>query len=162
MKQFAVIFALALASVSAISVPQPGFPEGRIINGYEAAKGEAPYIVSLQTTSNSHFCAGSLLDEVTIVTAAHCLTYNQGQAVAGAHSRTDQENVQIRKFTNAQYVIHENYSGGPLVSQSSSRGAELIGIVSWGYTPCLSTTYPSVYTSVSSFLPWIDENRKAK
>jgi len=78
MKQFAVIFALALASVSAISVPQPGFPEGRIINGYEAAKGEAPYIVSLQTTSNSHFCAGSLLDEVTIVTAAHCLTYNQG------------------------------------------------------------------------------------
>ncbi|XP_043662760.1 lectizyme [Drosophila teissieri] len=271
MKQFAVIFALALASVSATSIPQPGFPSGRIINGYEAAKGEAPYIVSLQTTANSHFCAGTLLDEVTIMTAAHCLIYNQGQAVAGAHSRTDRENVQTRKFTSAQYVIHEKYSGGvgpndiglillnaedafdlnavardgsnpvgavslpsktfqgsadgylygwgydntgvlptnlqkldatiidynackaalpssnsladtnvcshtagkadgscngdsggPLVLKSSSGAVQQIGIVSWGYIPCLTTIYPSVYTSVSSFLPWIDENRKAK
>ncbi|EDV57217.1 lectizyme [Drosophila erecta] len=273
MTQFAVIFALALAvaSVSAFSVPQPGFPDGRIINGYEAEKGEAPYIVSLQTTTGSHFCAGTLIDEVTILTAAHCLTKNQGQAVGGINNRSDQKNGQIRKFTSAQYVIHEKYSGGvgpndiglillneedafdlnavardgsnpvaavslptklfqgtgdgylygwgyditgllpmnlqkldatvigykeckaalpsinslaetnvcshtpgkadgscngdsggPLVLKSSTGQVEQIGIVSWGYTPCASTTLPSVYTSVPSFLSWIDENRKAK
>ncbi|XP_017075303.2 lectizyme [Drosophila eugracilis] len=270
MRTFVVILALALAAASANLIPQPGFPDGRIINGYEATKGEAPYIVSLQSTSSSHFCAGSLIDNVTILTAAHCLTNKEGQAVCGAHDRTNQQDVQIRKFTNAQYVIHEKYgggvgpndiglillneedafdlnavsrdgsnpvaavglpsktfegtgdgclygwgrdnsgllptnlqkldanvigytecknalpvtssiaetnvcthtsgkadgacngdSGGPLVIKSEYVDT-IIGIVSWGYTPCASTTYPSVYTGVASFLPWIAENRKAK
>lgn len=47
-------------------------------------------------------------------------------------------------------------SGGPFVKYNEE-GVELIGIVSWGYTPCKYTTYPSIYTRVSSFIDWIDE-----
>ncbi|XP_016985636.1 lectizyme [Drosophila rhopaloa] len=266
MKQFVVLFALALATASANFIPQPGFPEGRIINGYEAEKGEAPFIVSLQSTSGSHFCGGSILRKDVVLTAAHCLTSKDGQVVAGAHSYKNKEDVQVRKFTNAQYVVHEKYSGGvgpndiglillkdnpfnlnavsrdgsnpvsavnlpsktfegtgegflygwgrdnsgslpenlqkldtnvigyseckaalpsnspvaqsnvcsytagkpdgacngdsggPLVTKSESGVVQQVGIVSWGYTPCATTTYPSVFTAVSEFKDWINEN----
>ncbi|XP_016956616.1 lectizyme [Drosophila biarmipes] len=268
MRQFVILFALALAAASASLIPQPGFPEGRIINGYEAEKGEAPYIVSLQTTSKSHFCAASLISSRCLLTAGHCLlSYTQGVAVAGAHSRLDQTSVQSRKFDSSQFVIHEDYSGGvgpndiglirlskedafdlnavardgsnpvgvvslpsktfegtgdgylygwgrdnsgslptnlqtlkvdiigytdcqaampvtakvaesnvctytagttdgacngdsggPLVKVTEN-GAELVGLVSWGFTPCATTSYPSVYTNTISFLSWIEQNR---
>ncbi|XP_054727815.1 lectizyme-like [Anastrepha obliqua] len=264
MKTF-IVFALAIATVSAANLDvalQPAFASGRIINGYEAQKGEAPYIVSLK--SISHFCAGSIIDENWVLTAAHCLIYDSFSVVAGLHSRNDESNVQIRKVTSkSQYVVHEDYgggvgpndvgliyipegfdlnalnrdgvasvgkvslpsgkyestgdgklfgwgrdnsgalpnvlqtldakiigyseckaalplfapikdvnicsynagttdgacngdSGGPLVINTDA-GVEQVGIVSWGYTPCAITKYPSVYTSVSAYQKWITE-----
>ncbi len=53
-------------------------------------------------------------------------------------------------------------SGGPLVwkdptfSADSDKGIRLIGLVSFGTKSCGTTTYPSVYTEVSSYLSWID------
>ncbi|TDG38399.1 hypothetical protein AWZ03_015179, partial [Drosophila navojoa] len=35
---------------------------------------------------------------------------------------------------------------------------QLVGTVSWGYTPCASTKYPSVYTDVASFRDWIQRH----
>ncbi|XP_037927306.1 lectizyme [Teleopsis dalmanni] len=266
MKLF-VILALAVATVSAASlesIVQPGFPSGRIINGYEAEKGEAPYIVSFKTTS--HFCAGSIIDEHWVLTAAHCLAYSSFSLVAGLHSRNNEADVQVRKVTSKNFIIHEKYgggvgpndigliyveeafnlnaltrdgsaavgkisvpsgqyeqsgrgklfgwgrdnsgalpnvlqtldadiigyneckaalpssapidpvnicsytagtadgacngdSGGPLVLYTKS-GPELAGIVSWGYTPCATTKNPSVYTGVTNFKLWINENIK--
>ncbi len=51
--------------------------ESRIIGGSEAEIGEFPYIVSLQRVAEngvdqSHFCAGSIYDEYTIITSAEC------------------------------------------------------------------------------------------
>lgn len=266
MRQFVVLLALALASSAAASlIGKPGFPEGRIINGKEAAPGEAPYIVSLQTTS--HFCAGILIDPFSILTAAHCLTQNSANAVVGAHGRSSKENIQTRTYTKAQTIVHEKYgggvgpydigliklsvpfdltavardgsnpvgvirlpsknfqgtspgvlygwgrdnsgalpeylqkleqdiidgemckkelpsnspvadsnvcsftpnaadgacngdSGGPLV-QYFGDVPELVGIVSWGYTPCDTTKLPSVYTKVSAYTDWIAENSRA-
>jgi prostatin (serine protease 8) len=43
-------------------------------------------------------------------------------------------------------------SGGPLVQDGA-----VIGIVSWGFTPCGSEGAPSVYTRVSSFVDFISE-----
>nr|DAA64585.1 TPA_exp: chymotrypsin 10 [Locusta migratoria] len=43
-------------------------------------------------------------------------------------------------------------SGGPLVQNS-----ELIGVVSWGITPCGSDGAPSVFTSVSAHLDFINQ-----
>ncbi|XP_037708067.1 lectizyme [Drosophila subpulchrella] len=267
MRQFVVLFALALASASANLIPQPGFPEGRIINGNEAQKGEAPYILSMQTTFKSHFCSGVLLSSTTALTAGHCiLSYPEGLLVAGAHSRLNEDSVQTRKFDSSQFVVHEEYSGGvgpndiglirlskedafdlnavardgsnpvgvvslppktfestgdgylygwgrdnsgslptnlqtlkvdiigytacqaampvtaqvdicnvctytagttdgacngdsggPLVKKTDNE-AYLIGIVSWGFTPCASTYYPSVYTNVIHYQEWIEEN----
>ncbi|XP_020812653.1 lectizyme [Drosophila serrata] len=265
MRQFVVLLALALASVASGNlIGKPGFPEGRIINGYEAQPGEAPYIVSLETSS--HFCAGSLIRSDIILTAAHCLTYKEATAVVGLFSRSSKENTQSRVYKQSQTIVHEKYgggvgpydiglikldkpfdlnvvardgsnpvgvislpslnynaagpgtlygwgrdnsgylpntlnkldlniieydqckaelpasapvaesnvcsftaktadgacngdSGGPLV-RNDGRGVEQVGIVSWGYTPCATTQYPSVYTRISSYLEWIEENTK--
>ena len=51
--------------------------QSRIIGGSEAEIGEFPYIVSLQRMvdnglNQSHFCAGSIYDEYTIITSAEC------------------------------------------------------------------------------------------
>lgn len=262
-----IVLALVVASVSSANldfIAQSVFPKGRIINGHEAAKAEAPYIVSLK--SDTHFCAGSIIEEHWVLTAAHCLIYDSFEVVAGLHERDNESNAQIRNVSSTDVqLIHEKYegsvapydigliyiaeafdlktlgdgdsanvaainlpsgeyaptekatlygwgrdmygdtpntlqtldvdiigyteckdafpielgsrvdsstnicsftpntldgacngdSGGPLV-RCTSDGAELIGIVSWGFIPC-TTQYPSVYTMTSAYNDWIQE-----
>uniref|UniRef100_A0A1B0FLY5 Lectizyme n=1 Tax=Glossina morsitans morsitans TaxID=37546 RepID=A0A1B0FLY5_GLOMM len=111
--KFLAVFALFVASVSAAKLrafAKPGFPEGRITNGHEAEKGEAPFIVSLKTTS--HFCGGSIIAENWVLTAGHCLGLDEFEIVAGLHSRNDESDVQIRKVTGKhQQIVHEKYGG---------------------------------------------------
>lgn len=242
---------------------RPAFSSGDIIDGEEAQPGEAPYIISLELFG-SHYCAGSILDENTVLTAGHCLSYpaSSYKVSAGKHLRSSTVGVQTVKV--AKTIVHHLYgngvgpndvgliklatpldlntwkrtdnpvgsiklihkqhspagdgilygwgtdrsnnlpdalqkldipiinyedckkelpsnapidpvnicthfkgtnkgacsgdSGGPLVKYSDS-GLELVGIVSWGYVPCTSSRYPSVYTSVASFLDWINANK---
>lgn len=46
-------------------------------------------------------------------------------------------------------------SGGPLVQQNEVGTYELIGIASWGFSPCGSINAPSVFTRVSAYNAWI-------
>jgi len=48
-------------------------------------------------------------------------------------------------------------SGGPLINGHN----ELIGLVSWGYSPCDATRYPSVYTWIDPHREWIKEQIQA-
>lgn len=43
-----------------------------IVGRDPASAAEFPYIVSLSSKSNSHFCAGVLFNAYTVVTVAHC------------------------------------------------------------------------------------------
>lgn len=46
-------------------------------------------------------------------------------------------------------------SGGPLVQQNEEGTYELVGIASWGFSPCGSINAPSVFTRVSAYNAWI-------
>ncbi|XP_017109461.2 serine protease 1-like [Drosophila bipectinata] len=88
MKLFLLTFAAALALASAgpfdfrtAQLPRVTIeetPEGRIVNGYPAYEGKAPYIVGLLIrTDGSNGAAvggGSIIANNWVLTAAHCLT----------------------------------------------------------------------------------------
>lgn len=44
-------------------------------------------------------------------------------------------------------------SGGPLVNNATNT---LVGITSWGISPCGTQDAPTVYTNVCSYLDWIE------
>jgi trypsin len=51
-------------------------PEDKIVGGAEVVPNSLPFVVSLQRnflTLSTHACAGTILGENTILTAAHCL-----------------------------------------------------------------------------------------
>ncbi|XP_043285568.1 transmembrane protease serine 9-like [Venturia canescens] len=49
--------------------------------------------------------------------------------------------------------------GGPLVQYGDQANTELVGIVSWGAVPCGSGD-PTIYTSVSFYIDWINHHIK--
>ncbi|KAL5279659.1 hypothetical protein ACFFRR_003949 [Megaselia abdita] len=264
--KLAIVLLALVCGAHSLTLPRlkAAFSSGDIIDGHEAQPGEAPFIVSLEFLG-SHFCAGSIIDEDTILTAGHCLAYPASliNVKAGKHLRSDNVGVQSAKASrvivhplydngvgpndigliklatpfdlntlrsgnpvgsvklpNGQYssagdgVLYgwgmdrssnlpnalqkldtriiefaeckrelpgdapidpvnicshhkgENLyegacngdSGGPLVTVTSA-GVEQVGIVSWGYTPCATSTYPSVYTRVASYIDWINANK---
>merc|ERR1711942_358358 len=125
-KNYIMIKFLALlaviAAVSASRIPKdyrsksPLLPDDLyIIGGHPAEPHEFPWQISLQVMRGGdwgHNCGGSIVDETTVVTAAHCC-YGQSvsgmQIVAGAHFlSTDEDNT---KQTTAltDIIIHEEY-----------------------------------------------------
>ncbi|KAF1952835.1 hypothetical protein CC80DRAFT_494983 [Byssothecium circinans] len=79
--------ALALPAftwAAALPEPQSDINSVNIVGGTSAALGEFPFIVSVQLSAGGrHFCGGSLINEDTVLTAAHCL---QGRSpTAGAY-----------------------------------------------------------------------------
>ncbi|CAG0916119.1 unnamed protein product [Notodromas monacha] len=49
-----------------------------IVGGFEAERGEYPFMVSLSATAapNNHFCGGSMIHESWAMTAGHCIAYS--------------------------------------------------------------------------------------
>lgn len=71
MKLILTVAALALIQLSLVSGKNISV-QPKIVNGTDADIAEFPYLVSLRYQL-SHQCAGSLLNNLWIVTAAHCL-----------------------------------------------------------------------------------------
>ncbi|KAH7074004.1 trypsin [Paraphoma chrysanthemicola] len=107
-KDIALALALPVLALSA-AIPQdpppfvedPSSDDADIVGGVAASSGDFPFIVSLQTSSGSHFCGGSLLNANTVLTAAHCTV---GQSAGSLRVRAGTLN---------------RASGGTLVSVSS-------------------------------------------
>lgn len=68
--KIAITLALVLSAFSASAATI----DKRIVGGEDAKDGEFPFIVSIQDESGTHYCAGSLLDSTTVLTAGHCTT----------------------------------------------------------------------------------------
>ncbi|XP_055855206.1 lectizyme [Episyrphus balteatus] len=87
----------------------------------EARPHSAPYIVSIQMVTDEgeslHYCAGSIINENWILTAAHCLDSKEvvenSVLVAGCHdihATKDEHNVQRRNID--LFIKHELFLGG--------------------------------------------------
>ncbi|XP_056450780.1 coagulation factor IXb [Gadus chalcogrammus] len=84
----------------------------RIIGGNEAIPGEIPWQACLMSRGVS-FCGGSLLNEIWVITAAHCLTEHQLTVAdyivrLGEHDLTVQEGHE-RDHTVAEQILHPSY-----------------------------------------------------
>ena len=66
-------------------------PSWRIINGQETLQNEYPSIVSIRFYS-SHLCGGTLLDNTTVLTAAHCLFNRRSYPVNSMKVRAGEHN----------------------------------------------------------------------
>ncbi|XP_049293928.1 brachyurin-like [Anopheles funestus] len=94
-------------------------PASRIVNGYVAIPGQFPYHVVLlsEFTLGTSFCGATVLTNIFILTAAHCVAEgagikaNGGLAIMGAYDRTIVEPEQQRiRFNTAGITIHPGYS----------------------------------------------------
>lgn len=109
MKLAVVIFCLALVSaVLADKTP-------KIVNGTDALISEFPYLVSLQVNKNQ-YCAGSLLNSLWIVTAAHCIV-----SVTPEQMRVEYGTTEISQGFDGpriafveKFIPHEHYSASEI------------------------------------------------
>ncbi|MBE0663680.1 MAG: trypsin-like serine protease [Bacteroidales bacterium] len=86
-----------------------GWRSGRIVGGGDANIEDYPWHVALISTSGTQFCAGTVLGENWILTAAHCGTPNRIRA--GVTNRTDltgQDRFIIQKINHPNYSPYSN------------------------------------------------------
>jgi len=126
MMKFLALFAV-VAAVSASHIPKdyrstsPLFPDDLfIIGGHPAEPHEYPWQISLQVPRGGtwgHNCGGSIMDETTVITAAHCCyghTAASMQIVAGAHFLSSDEDNTKQTTKLDELIIHEEYDHNSL------------------------------------------------
>ncbi|XP_030750059.1 trypsin alpha-3-like [Sitophilus oryzae] len=57
------------------------------------------------------------------------------------------------RSSSSNEAVCSGDSGGPLVINS-----QLIGVVSWGYSPCGTSGFPSIYVDTAAYIDWIQQN----
>ncbi|XP_031424860.1 trypsin-3-like [Clupea harengus] len=102
--------ALILLALFAVAYAAPLEEDDKIVGGYECRKNALPYQVSL--SSGYHFCGGSLISNLWVVSAAHCYK-SRVQVRLGEHNIASNEGTE--QFINSAKVIrHPRYNGNNL------------------------------------------------
>ncbi|KAH8276296.1 chymotrypsinogen A [Drosophila bipectinata] len=108
--------------ISTLEAPRQTHWSKKFLAKREATPHSAPYVVSIQMMTPDqglvHYCAGTVINEHWILTAAHCLSSPQAVEnsviVAGSHDIHDHTgeaaSIQMRHID--YYVRHELYLGG--------------------------------------------------
>jgi len=110
-----IILLVGVASIAALPrAPQPvqrGWE--RIVGGEEATPHEFPWIVDMRR--GGHYCAGSILNEEWVMTAAHCSTGAPSayELVAGDHHIGQTEGTEQRRQVT-RIIRHPRYGNTPI------------------------------------------------
>uniref|UniRef100_A0A1I8P599 Peptidase S1 domain-containing protein n=1 Tax=Stomoxys calcitrans TaxID=35570 RepID=A0A1I8P599_STOCA len=98
----------------AVATNGPEQRMGRVVGGSNAAVNSAPYIVSFQQ-NGIHYCAGSILNQNWVVTAAHCLASSSqvmsSTLVAGSIYVAGTATTTQKRAIN-YFVVNDLYLGG--------------------------------------------------
>jgi len=96
------------------------FVDHRIVNGIQAQKHEFPFMVALMN-HNRQFCGGSLIDELHILTAAHCVAHMSTTDVKNLRVRLGDHNIKTASETSStvemkvrRVVRHKGFSSKTL------------------------------------------------
>ncbi|XP_072262861.1 chymotrypsinogen A-like isoform X3 [Pyxicephalus adspersus] len=81
----------------------------RIVNGENAVSGSWPWQVSLQDRTGFHFCGGSLVNSLWVVTAAHCGVTTSHNVVLGEFDRASNAEP-IQTLAVGRVFRHPSYS----------------------------------------------------
>ncbi|XP_077267756.1 chymotrypsin-1-like [Temnothorax americanus] len=94
-----------------LAVAAYGYPNIHIVGGSEAPPGKFPYQVSLRKNER-HFCGGSIINQYTILTAAHCITgFRTSNALRSltVHAGTNLLNESGSVYIVKQAIPHSNF-----------------------------------------------------
>ncbi|KAG1947638.1 trypsin-1 [Pimephales promelas] len=102
--------ALILLALFAVAYAAPLNEDDKIVGGFECTKNGVPYQVSLN--SGYHFCGGSLISNLWVVSAAHCYK-SRVQVRLGEHNIDITEGTE--QFIDSDKVIrHPSYNSNTL------------------------------------------------
>merc|ERR1712215_3739 len=105
-----IILLLVTLVYSKPQVKTAHFTDGRIIGGEEAPEHEFPWQISLRNLG-SHICGGSIINEMQVITAAHCVAGGLpilDTVIAGAHHRILEGGHQKRSIQSME--AHEDHN----------------------------------------------------
>ncbi|XP_055855274.1 lectizyme-like [Episyrphus balteatus] len=106
--------------------------------------------------STSTTAADKFPSSLQVVSSIPIITLSECENELGSHGSNLHDTNVCTGDSNSGISICKSDSGGPLI-----QGKTLVGIISWGKTPCGQKNSPSVYVRVSAFNSWIIKHQIA-